>query len=183
SKRVDDQNIAHTKADETLIIAWVYRLIKDDSLPLLIVAAIVVLILLALDFRNFRDTLLVAFPLLVGMGVLVAVLYVWRMELNMFNLIVVPSLIGIGIDNAIHIYHRYQEEGPGSIIMVVRTTGMAALLASLTTGVGFGSSLISHHIGLKSLGALAVIGISATFIANTVFFPCVLLLLEKRKQK
>jgi hypothetical protein len=183
SERIDDQNIAHLKADETLIIAWVYRLIKDDSLPLLIVAAIVVLILLALDFRNFRDTLLVAFPLLVGMGVLVAVLYIWRMELNMFNLIIVPSLIGIGIDNAVHIYHRYQEEGPGSLVMVVRTTGMAALLASLTTGVGFGSSLISHHIGLKSLGALAVIGICATFLANTVFFPCLLSLLEKRKQK
>jgi hypothetical protein len=183
STKIDDEKIAHSKADETLIIAWIYRLIKEDSLPLLTIAAIVVLILLALDFRNFRDTLLVAFPLLVGMGMLACVLYVWRLELNMFNLIVVPSLIGIGIDNAVHIYHRYKEEGPGSLTMVVRTTGMAALLASLTTAVGFGSSLISHHLGLKSLGTLAVIGIGATFLASTVFFPCVLSLLEKRKQK
>jgi predicted RND superfamily exporter protein len=183
SKKINDEKIAHSKADETLIIAWVYRLIEKDSLPLLTVAAIVVLILLALDFRNFRDTLLVAFPLLVGMGVLVCVLYLGRFELNMFNIIVVPSLIGIGIDNAVHIYHRYKEEGPGSLATVIRTTGMAALLASLTTGVGFGSSLISHHIGLKSLGALAVIGICATFLANTIFFPCLLSLLEKRKQR
>ncbi len=183
SAKIDSENIPHSKADETLIIAWVYRLIKEDSLPLLTIAAIVVIILLALDFRRVRDTLLVAFPLLLGMGVLFCVLYVWRLELNMFNIIIVPSLIGIGIDNAVHIYHRYKEEGPGSLSTVVRTTGMAALLASLTTGVGFGSSLISHHVGLKSLGALAVIGISATFLANTIFFPCLLSLLERRKQR
>jgi predicted RND superfamily exporter protein len=180
SGKIKDAGITHSMADETLIIAWIYRIIRSDGPPLLIMAAIAVLIFLALDFRSFKKTVLVAFPLFVGMLVFVASIYALGMDLNMFNLIVLPSIIGIGIDNAVHIYHRYQKHGPGSLVFVVRTTGMATLLASLTTCIGFGSSLISHHLGLKSLGTLAILGLSSTFVAAVVFFPCFLSLIERR---
>jgi predicted RND superfamily exporter protein len=98
----------------------------------------------------------------------------------MFNMVVIPSIIGIGIDNAVHIYHRYRREGPGSVLAVVRKTGAAVSLASITTAVGFGSSLISHHAGLRSLGLLAVIGIGSTLLSAVVFFPALLVLLEKK---
>jgi len=100
----------------------------------------------------------------------------------MFNMVVIPSVIGIGIDNAVHIFHRYKHEGRGSIRLVIRTTGRAAFLASFTTAVGFGSSMISHNLGLRSMGFLAVIGIIATFLSATVFFPGMITLLEGRKK-
>ncbi len=182
SKKMDAAEIVHSMADETLILAWIYRLILADGPPLLAVAAAVVLIFLMLDFRSLKRTALVAFPLSIGMLSFIGTMYALGMELNMFNIIVVPSIIGIGIDNVVHIYHRYRDRGLGSIIFVLRTTGTAALLASLTTGIGFGSSVISHHLGLKSLGILAVLGIASTFIAAAFFFPCLLTLLEKRNE-
>jgi predicted RND superfamily exporter protein len=138
---------------------------------------------LALDFRNPKRVALVALPLVVGLLGLVAVMALWRLELNLFNLVVLPSIIGIGVDNAIHIYHRYRREGRGSVMLVVRYTGAAALLASLTTAVGFGSSMIAHSPGLRSLGSLAVIGIASTFASAVLFFPSVLSLLERRLKK
>jgi predicted RND superfamily exporter protein len=60
----------------------------------------------------------------------------------------------------------------------VRLTGMATLLASLTTAVGFGSALVSHHLGLRTMGLLAASGISTTFVTATIFFPCLLVLVE-----
>jgi len=179
SRKLSQKGITHSKADETLTVAWVYRLIKKDGLWLLAMAAIVVLIILALHLRSLKETLLMVFPLATGMGLFAFVLYLTGVELNMFNLIVLPSVIGIGVDNAIHIFHRYKAEGPGSVVTVVRTTGMAALLASLTTAVGFGSALVSHHVGLQSMGILAIIGISSTFVASTLFFACLLSLLER----
>ncbi len=183
SKKIDKTGIEHSMADETLMLAWNYRMILADGPPLLVVASIVVLIFLLIDFRNFKHTALVAFPLSIGMLTFVCLMYLFDMEINMFNLIAVPSVIGIGIDNAVHIFHRYRNNGPGSIVFVIRTTGMAALVASLTTAAGFGSSLVSHHLGLKSLGVLAMLGIGSTFIAATIFFPCVLTLLEEKKKK
>lgn len=179
SDRVGGAGIPHQVADETLIIAWVYRLIQADGPRLLLLASLVVCVFLLLDFRSVRVAALVVFPLGVGMLAFVGLLHATGMEINMFNLIVLPSLIGIGIDNAVHIFHRYREEGTGSLALVVRRTGVAALLASLTTAVGFGSSLVSHHVGLRSMGWLAILGIGCTFVAATLFFPAFLALRER----
>ncbi len=178
---IDKHKIKYLKADETLLLAWIYRTILADALPLLLLASGVVLLFLFMDFRNPRDTLLVALPLATGMLAFIGVIHALGMELNMFNMIVLPSIIGIGIDNAVHVYHRYKTEGKGSVRLVIRTTGMATLLAYLTTGIGFGSALIAHNVGLKSLGMLAAIGISITFTATVLFFPCFLSILERKK--
>jgi predicted RND superfamily exporter protein len=179
SARLDEAGIPHQVADETLIIAWVYRIIRADGPRLLALACLVVVAFLLVDFRSLRATALVAFPLAIGMLAFVGLLRVTGMEINMFNLIVLPSLIGIGIDNAVHIFHRYREEGTGSLALVVRRTGMAAFLASVTTAVGFGSSLVSHHQGLRTMGWLAILGIACTFVAATLFFPAFLSLRER----
>lgn len=179
SASLKKDGVDHRVADETLIIAWIYRLISADGPSLLIVAAIVVMVFLLLDFRSPKKAMLVVFPLSVGMLVFIGLMRIWGMELNMFNLVVVPSVIGIGIDNAVHIYHRYMAEGRGSVAFVLRNTGVAALLASMTTAVGFGASIISHNVGLKTLGTTAVMGIGATFLAAGVFFPAFLTLVER----
>ena len=179
SSNLKDAGVKHNMADETLIVAWIYRLVRADGPPLLAVAAALVFLILLIDFRSFKRALLVAFPLSMGMMIFIGALHSMGMELNMFNMVVIPSIIGIGIDNAVHIYHRYLNEGPGSVALVVRTTGAATFLASLTTAVGFGSSMISHNVGLQTLGSTAVVGITATFIAAVVFFPAFLSLVER----
>jgi predicted RND superfamily exporter protein len=183
AQRLDAAGIAHRMADETLIMAWIHRMIREDGVPLLAVAGIVVLFFLALDFRDPRRVALVFFPLATGMLAFAGAIRALGMELNMFNMVVLPSVVGIGIDNAVHIFHRYDAEGRGSVPLVIRNTGAAALLASLTTGVGFGSALISHHVGLGTLGLLAVVGIGVTFVADVLFFPCVLTLIERVRRK
>ena len=41
------------------------------------------------------------------------------------SIMVVPLIIGIGIDDGVHILHRYRLEGAGSMPLVLRTTGRA----------------------------------------------------------
>ena len=183
SSALTSLRVRHLKADETLLLAWIYRMIKKESVPLLMLSFLIVICFLLLDFASIKETVVVVFPLLVGMLSFLAMIHILGVELNMFNIIVIPSVIGIGIDNVIHIYHRYKHDGPGSVGLVMRTTGIAALLASATTAIGFGSSLVSHNVGLQTMGTLAIVGISMTFLAATVFFPCFLLLLERFSQK
>lgn len=183
SEVAESAGIRHKKADESLVLAWIYKTILKDGMPLLVVAALVVFAFLLADFRRLRPALLIAFTLACGMLVFICITHLLGMEINMFNMIVLPSIIGIGVDNAVHIYHRYTEEGPGSLRKVIRTTGVAAFLASATTTIGFGAGLISHNAGLKSLGAMAIVGIGSVFLASTLFFPCFLTLLERPNEK
>lgn len=176
--RLKGRGIELEMAEETLIVGWIHRLIKHEAPELLVIAALVVLLILILDLRRVRDGVLVATPLVVGMLLFVTLMWATGQELNLFNIIVVPSIIGIGIDNSVHIFHRYQSAGRSSVVKAMVGTGVAALLASLTTAVGFGSSMVSHITGLRSMGVLAMTGIGATFLAAVIFFPCLLSILD-----
>jgi len=99
----------------------------------------------------------------------------------LFNIVVIPSVIGIGVDNGVHIYHRYKEEGPGSLSHVLRNTGSAISMTTLTTIVGYSGLILARHPGLNSIGNLAVIGISATYLTAMVVLPALLQFFEKRQ--
>ena len=94
--------------------------------------------------------------------------------------VVLLAVLGIGNDAGVHMVHRYQEEGRGSILRVLRSTGEHVAMGSLTTMVGFAGLLLSFHPGLESIGMLAVIGIGATLVAALIFLPALLQWLEDR---
>jgi len=178
-----ERRITFAIGDETLIAAWVSRMVREETPFLSSIAGLVVFLLLLIDFRRIGRSVLVATPLAAGMLVFAGAIHVTGQELNLFNIIMVPSIIGIGIDNSVHIYHRYRLEGEGSVLKVLRLTGMGTFLASLTTALGFGSALVSHHLGLRTMGMMAVSGIGATFVTATIFFPCLLVLIEKARER
>ena len=137
---------------------------------------------------------LIAFFLLrsaVGAGVVLATVLcgvLWILGLmvlldwkaNFFNLIAIPLLLGMGIDDALHIYHRYREEGAGRLGRVVRETGGAVFLTTLTTCIGFSGILFANHRGLLSLAHIAVAGMILCFFASTLVLPAILHWLDRR---
>lgn len=179
-RRLHADGIEALVADETVVSAWIHRMVVHDGPILFVVASIVVFLFVLLDLKNLWRSLLVSLGLGVGMLTFVACMHVMRWEVNLFNLVVIPSLIGIGIDNAVYIYARYRTEGPGSLGFVVRRTGLECFLCSYTNAVGFGSVLVADHLGLRSMGLVAILGITNTFLSAVVFFPCLLTLFEGR---
>ena len=89
-----------------------------------------------------------------------------------------PTVLGIGNDGGVHLSHRYQEEGRGSVRRVLRSTGEHVTMGALTNLIGFGGLLLSSHPGLRSIGVLAVVGIGTTLAATLVFFPALLQVIE-----
>ena len=150
---------------------------------MLLYAGAAVLLLLLLDFRHVGRVALVSSTLILGFGWTIGALQFFGFEINVFNMAALPTLLGVGIDNAVHLMHRYLHEGRGSVAKVVSTTGTAALLASITTGIGFGATIIAHHGGIKSMGQLALVGFTAMLIASTVLFPAILQLLEQLRER
>jgi len=106
-----------------------------------------------------------------------------ELTINHFNLVVLPAMIGIGIDNSVHLYHRYLEEGLGSIYFVMKKTGLVILVTTLTSMAGFFGLAFSSHQGLYSMGITAIIGISTTYVASMLFVPMLLGILDIKKIK
>ena len=93
---------------------------------------------------------------------------------NFANLVAVPLIIGVGIDNGVHVIHRIRLEGRQGMDVVLRHTGRAILIASLTTMIGFGSLALASHRGMASLGAVLLLGVGSCLITSTVVLPNVL---------
>jgi uncharacterized protein len=102
-------------------------------------------------------------------------------QFNMANLLFLPLIIGIGIDNGVHIVHSFRATGKyeGESVPLARSTAKAITLAALTTIVGFGSLMISSHRGIYSLGLLVALGVGSVLIASLTTLPSLLAILGK----
>jgi uncharacterized protein len=102
---------------------------------------------------------------------------------------VVPILIvGLGVDYAIHLTDRYREEvGDGAATApgfhrASATVGVALVLASVTTAIGFLTNLLSPIQSLATLGVLAAVGIVAALVMTLTFVPAVRVILDRRAE-
>ena len=165
-------------SSSNIIFADMLRLMLRDSPRAISLTVIVVLLIVLADFRSLRSALLVIFPLACGTVWMCGSLYLQDLKLNFYNMVALPTIIGMGIDNGVHLYHRYREEGPGSMPVVIRSTGGAMFISMLTTMVGFFGLMMAAHPGLNSIGRLALIGLWTCFVAAVLVLPAILEVLE-----
>lgn len=163
-----------------IIVAEMLKvMLKDSSLAVILTLAVVAVVLL-IDLRSFVDTLLVLTPLVNALVWVVGFMYAFDIKLNLYNMVAFPTIIGMGIDNSVHIFHRYQEVGRGSLRLVLRTTGVALLATSLTTMVGFSGLVPAIHPALTSIGVLSLVGLGSCFITSVTLLPALLQIREGR---
>ncbi|WP_426746353.1 MMPL family transporter [Myxococcus faecalis] len=167
--------------DSNRIASRIFALVSADGPLILWAAAAAVFLVILVSLRSVKRTLLVTGPLFLGMTCLAGGMYLFDVQLNFINAVVLPNLLAIAVDNSVHLYHRYEEEGPGSLGKVVRHTGLAAVVATLSNAAGYGALLVANHQGLRSIGQIALLGVVCTFLGTTVFFPALLALLERWK--
>lgn len=135
----------------------------------LLYALIAVVVLLALDFRRPRWVLLALVPTVVGLGWAAGLASALEIHLNLANFYAVPMLLGIAVDNGVHLAHRWRLEPDRNAAAGV--TGIAVTLTGLTTLIGFGSLSFSRHPGLASLGLVLAIGAAACVLVSLIVLP------------
>ncbi len=77
----------------------------------LLYAFVMVSIIIWLCLRGVKDTLLVVAPILIASIVTAALTVLIGMPFNYANIIALPLLVGMGVDNGIHVVHRLRAEG------------------------------------------------------------------------
>jgi uncharacterized protein len=159
---------------QLLFIDIVDAIVRDGPLATAVAfAAVVALVLVAL--RRLRPALLVIGSLVLGVAWLVGAAAWARVRLNFLNFVVLPITFGIGVDYAVNIVQRWRLEGTGSLQRVLRETGGAVALCSLTTIIGYSSLLVADNRALRGFGLLASIGEVACLGAALVALPAFLL--------
>ena len=137
-------------------------------------ALLVIALLLFVILRRAVEVLVVMIPLLLAGLLMTATSVLAGVPFNFANIIALPLLMGIGVDSALHILHRYKtlavSEGP----LLKTSTARAVLFSALTTTASFGNLAISPHAGTASMGVMLTIGLGLTVVCMLVVLPALL---------
>ena len=100
-----------------------------------------------------------------------------NIDLNPANLIVLPLVLGIGVDDGVHVIHDFRNQT--ARYRTSSSTINAIVLTSLTSMIGFGSMMVASHRGLSSVGLVLVIGVGSCLFISLVTLPAILTLLSR----
>ena len=134
-------------------------------------AFIVITLFLLILWRRIDDTALVLIPLLLASALTVATAVLVDIPFNFADVIVLPLLLGIGVDSGIHLVHRVRVAAEGEANLLATSTARAVTYSALTTIASFGSLGFATHLGLATLGRLLTIGVFFTLVCNLIVLP------------
>ncbi len=163
------------------------RAMKDGYVEAAFYAAIAIFFVTILALGRVQDALLAMLPLIVGMLWTAALMWLLNLKFNLANMVAAPLIIGIGVENGIHLVQRFREDPNGSAAdLIAGSTGQAVVLFSLTTMVGFGSLMVADYYGMFSIGLLLSLAVGCVLVASNAMLPVLLYQLrdhEKGAQK
>ncbi|CAL1239336.1 MMPL family transporter [Candidatus Methylocalor cossyra] len=127
-------------------------------------------LLLLLLLRSVKDTLLVLLPLLLASLFTAAATVLLEIPFNFANIIALPLLFGLGVDNGIHMAHRLHYLKPDENLLGT-SEAQGVFYGALTTVVSFSSLAFTSHRGTASLGLLLSIGLLLTLACALIVLP------------
>jgi predicted RND superfamily exporter protein len=149
--------------------------VSEDGPRATLFAFIAVVSLVVIIFRKPSVVFLMLFALVLGNIWMFGIIIACGLKINFLNFIALPITFGIGVDYGVNIFHRYRHEPTKDILKVVRETGGAVGLCSLTTIAGYSSLLIAGNQAFVSFGRLAVLGEVTSLFAAIITLPALLL--------
>ena len=155
--------------------------VLSDSRRALIWTAVAIVLFVSLCFRKFRVSLVVLMPIVFAIIVTFGLLLMAGHRFSFMAITALPLIIGIGIDNGIHLVRRYLEDTRVGILAIAKASGAALIQSNLTTIVGFGALMASSFAPLAEMGLVTLLGVALALVGGLCLVPAVILLGEERR--
>lgn len=154
--------------------------ISQSMMVLLGIASLLMVVVLLLVFRHVRWGLLPLPVVLVGVFFTFGFMGYTGVHMTMVSMAAFPVLIGIGIDYTIQFHNRMEEEiragktSGQALVLTIKHTAPAVLIALVMTSLGFVSLFTSTVPMIQDFGKLLMIGVVMCYI-SAIFFGLVAL--------
>jgi hypothetical protein len=142
-------------------------LVRACGIALALVAAVVLV-----SFRGHAGRALLAFlPFTLGCLWTFGIWSACGRQLDLLGVFTVPLLLGTGINLGAHAVHWQRLYPHRGLAGAVEDIGLAMIMATFTTALGFGSLVSSRVPGLAHDGLLVAAGITACLVAAFLVLP------------
>jgi predicted exporter len=168
-----------TMTGQALMAMALAAIVKTDFWRIsLAVLAMATLTMLAFFRREPVRVVWSLVPIALGVLYVIGFMALCGLDFNYVNTLAVPILIGLGVDNGIHVTERFFEAGR-RLGPTIADTGRAVVITALTSMAGFGSLALAGYAGIASLGWLTIYGLTAVGLSSLVALPAMLAIVHK----
>ncbi len=174
------KSIVPNATGEPIMVYESLTVLRDSYLKAFGYAFIGIALILLINFKSIRFALIGSLPLAAGLLLMIGSMWLAGIRFNSANIIVLPLILGVGIDSAIYIINRYRQgtESPAQVAM--SSAGIGVFLNALTILFSFGALMVAHHQGVFSIGAVMSLGMAASVAVFMIFLPALLEIWGKR---
>lgn len=140
-------------------------------------STLLMVVLVALQFRGLRPFVLIFMPLLYAAAWTGGVVALVHPTLNVISAFTMAVLAGLGIDFGVHMLTHYgTERSAGLSVDAALTSTFQKLggpmgMACITSGCGFGALMAADFRGFAEMGGMAAIGVALALLAFLITFP------------
>ncbi len=160
---------------------------KREVVVATILGAFLVGIMLILIFRKPVPVMIAFVSIGLGLLLFFGLLVLFDRQLDAIAAFYPVLMLIVGTSDVIHIMTKYIDElkkghdNDEAIKITVKQIGMATLLTSMTTAVGFLSLLTSRLLPIQNFGVNSAMGVVLAFVCVILFTCSVLSLIPKEK--
>ncbi len=145
----------------------------------ILVSLLLVIGVTSLLFKSLRIGLFNAIPLFFAMIFNFGFMGWAGIPLNIVTMLTSSIAIGVGVDYAVHLIHRYRLESsnsiPEAIRLTIRDAGVPIVLNALTVGLGFAILMFSIFTGVEQMGLLIAIAMFTSCFGAIAILPVLFL--------
>ncbi len=158
--------------DRQMITEELVRILSDNFKNLVPILFLLVFIILLISFGRIELSILAILPIATSWLWTVGIMGLLGIKFNIFNIIVLSFILGLGIDYSIFIIkgltgdYKYGRSD-------LDAYKVSILLSVITTLLGIGVLIFAQHPALKSVATVSIIGILSVFILTFTFPPLI----------
>jgi predicted RND superfamily exporter protein len=155
------------------ITGWSYAMIslvpwaKRELIVFSSCVGALILLLLAIAYRQWKPWLIHAASLLFALTGTAATLKLAGLQINMLNALAFPLILGVGVDYGLHVLFaaRDKETRSENLLGVLKPL----VICGLTTITGFGSLMLARNPALSGLGTVCALGVGWCLASSLLF--------------
>jgi predicted RND superfamily exporter protein len=162
--------------------------IVEGQVKSFVSAFVQILLLLALLFRSWRGALICLIPNLAPLFFIFVVMGVSGIALDVATVLIAGIILGITVDDTIHLYHGYRHRirrGIDPVFAIVRSvesSGRAVIAISVVLIAQFSLLALSDFQPTANFGLLCAVGLFAGQVFEMLLMPALLSLRHGKNQ-
>ncbi len=158
--------------DKRLITSEFVTILNDNFNKLVLISLSLVFIILLIAYGRIELTIITMIPIILSWVWTVGIMGLIGVDFNIFNVIILTFIFGLGIDYSIFIMRGLLLEYKFGIHNK-SSYQVSVILSGITTLLGIGVLIFAAHPALRSIATMSIIGILSVIFITFTLLPAI----------